>query len=108
MSRSKYGRRALRPYSEALSEAGRDPSAPQPLCRWQPETYVDYDEDSIPDEFEAQELCIECPLFELCFDNARRTHPGWGVWGGVAWVNGRQWHLATEEEKRSTISELNA
>lgn len=106
MTRSRYGRRALLPYSEALTAAQRSAKAPQPYCSDRPDEYVDYDEDSIPSEEEAAAMCAPCPLRDLCLDNARRTQPGWGVWGGVAWVERRWWHLATAEEKSSIISSL--
>ena len=108
MSRSRYGRRALRAYSDALDLAHRDTGAPQPACRWRPEEFVDYADDAIPSEVEAAGLCGGCPLLELCLENARRTKPGWGVLGGIAWVYGRQWHLVADEDKASIINPENA
>lgn len=108
MGRSQYGRRALGAYSAALSAAQRDEEADQPYCLDHPERYADYDEDAIPDEGGAAALCAPCPLLGLCFDNARRVKPGWGIHGGVAWALGRQWPLVDEEDKKSIISSLKA
>lgn len=60
-----------------------------------------------PDEETAAAMCAPCPLLQLCFDNARRTKPGTGVWGGVAWDLGRQVHLLSEEDKISRFNPSN-
>lgn len=58
-------------------------------CRDEYATFTDYDGDHIPTDVEAAKMCTGCPMLELCANNAVATRPGWGVWGGQAWVYGQ-------------------
>lgn len=69
-----------------------DVKMPQPLCLDRAAEYSDYPEDDAPDEQTALDMCEPCPLFELCRASALQTKPAHGVWGGIAWDDGRQVH----------------
>lgn len=91
MARSKYGHRTTDAFAGALERAAKDGDQPQPLCAGRTAEFSDYSH--VPGEQEAADLCAGCPLITLCLDNAKRTKMKWGIWGGVAWVGGRQAHL---------------
>lgn len=57
-------------------------------CKGQPEKWTDYTGANIPTDVEAAKLCAGCPMLEACANTAVATRPGWGVWGGQAWVYG--------------------
>lgn len=57
-------------------------------CHERPEQYVDYRE--APTQERAEWLCAGCPIQQLCRDFGRATKPGWGVWGGESWRNGKR------------------
>lgn len=90
--RSPHGQQTTRAFSLSLDRAASEDGHPQPLCQGRPGEYVDYE--AVPSEAEAAALCAECPLLVECLANARRTKPAWGVWGGIAWIDGRQAHLS--------------
>ena len=90
--------------SERQSGSSGERSYPDPLCLNRPHDYVDYD--CPPDADQAADLCIDCPLMVLCLANARRTRPAWGVWGGVAWVAGRQLHLLDDERREKYLAQV--
>lgn len=102
---SKRMRQDLPDYNRAMAEAHLadrqlvDEDHDQPYCLERPDLYVDYDQPH-PTRERAQEMCAPCPLIEMCLKNARHMKPGWGVWGGVAWVAGRQVHLLPEDDER--------
>ncbi len=77
-----------------LRQATEHDWADQINCHQRPELYADYE--VAPSEERAEWLCAGCPLRTLCRDFGNATKPGWGVWGGIAWRNGRKAHL---EEK---------
>jgi hypothetical protein len=94
-------------FAEALALAHADENAPQPACHGRTWDFVDYQ--TTPDRAAARKLCAgtspsdprRCPLLDVCKPSALQERPDWGVQGGIAWVNGRQWHLrrtATHEE----------
>jgi WhiB family redox-sensing transcriptional regulator len=37
----------------------------------------------------AQELCVACPVRDLCLAGALERHEEWGVWGGQILVHGK-------------------
>lgn len=75
-------------FDAVLDAAAGDGWNDQLNCHEFPERYVDYDE--APTKARAAWLCEGCPLRTLCKDYARATKPGWGVWGGEAWRNGKR------------------
>lgn len=106
MSRHKHGRGSLPAFEGALIEAARSEEAPQPTCLDNPEAWVDYDTPQMPSAELAERMCEPCPLRELCLENARRTKPIWGVWGGKVWVLGRQADLLDEESLQFRLDTL--
>lgn len=95
--RHKHGRRPIQLYTDALAAAHASRRAPQPLCLNRSDEFVDYPVGQHPDEQGAAEMCADCPLLDVCNLNARQQAPAHGVWGGIAWVNGRQAHLNLEQ-----------
>lgn len=85
-------------FAHALEHSTAEDGSPRPLCDGRPGEFIDYGE-HVPDESAAARLCAGCPLFEPCLVNARRVKPGWGVWGGIAWIDGRQAHLMPEDDE---------
>ncbi len=79
----------------ALNVPAKERRYPDPHCLNRPDLFVDYV--IPPSAEEAEELCDGCPLFALCRASARRAKPAWGVWGGVAYVDGRSAHLPEAE-----------
>lgn len=61
----------------------------RPQCVGRSNEFTDYDEDNIPTPASARELCVGCPLIDLCQDAAMVMKHGWGVFGGEAWVYGQ-------------------
>lgn len=59
----------------------------KPKCEGQPERYVLYEATPTPEY--AEELCEGCPMLRLCLEKATVNHEGWGVWGGVPFVDGK-------------------
>lgn len=64
----------------------------EPKCFGNPEDYVDYKH--MPTAEEAEEMCIECPLYSLHREWAIITKPKTGVHGGLVFVEGKQAHSA--------------
>lgn len=60
-------------------------------CKGDPSAWTDYDGKHIPSDAEAAKLCSGCPMLQACANNAAAIRPGWGVWGGGAWVYGEPW-----------------
>lgn len=75
----------------SLVQARKNPRAPQPKCIGRAE-FTDYDEDHVPNEQEAADMCAGCPFFDVCLESAKQERPEWGVMGGIAWAYGRQAH----------------
>ncbi|MDL5351132.1 WhiB family transcriptional regulator [Microbacterium sp. zg-YB36] len=73
---------------------------PQPDCWEHSDEFSDYEMADMPDRETAELLCSRCPLLQVCAANARHRKPAWGVFGGVAYVNGRQAHLLAEDDPR--------
>lgn len=103
MTRKRSPRRTIETFAAALSGAASerlsgienaDRRFRDPLCLDDP-SYTDYEVP--PRQDEAMEKCLDCPLFVLCAENARRTKPQWTIMGGVAWVQGRQAHLLSPD-----------
>ena len=59
----------------------------EPKCSGKEEQYIDYD--ISPTFREGVEMCIGCPLLELCDESARARRPVWGVWGGKVYGSSR-------------------
>lgn len=79
-------------FTEALEDARKNRTAPQPLCKGRPEAYMDYDEIP-PSEAECKALCAPCPLLAICKRSAvKNQRPAHGVQGGIAWQDGKQYH----------------
>lgn len=38
---------------------------------------------------DARDVCIQCPVYQKCFDEARRTRESFMIRAGYAWTNGR-------------------
>lgn len=74
------------------------------FCAGNPGPYTEYE--LPPSEDEAQELCLPCPMYTICNENANWVRPKHGVWGGVAWVDGRMAHLMSAEELTEALSEI--
>ena len=115
MSKKRSPRWTIEGFASALSGAASESARevpferrqfPDPLCIDAPEEYVDYV--SPPDRATAAAMCNDCPLLDLCLANARRTRPAWGVWGGIAWAQGRQVHLLDEERRAQYLFDLAA
>ena len=82
-------------FEGALRNARANPWADQPACNNDP-TFTLYE--TAPSVDEAREMCAPCPLLDLCRASALETKPAWGVWGGIVWVMGRQYHLRRKAE----------
>jgi hypothetical protein len=78
-------RRPRSEFEKMLREASRNDWAPD--CKDRPDEFVMYD--IPPTKDRAKALCAECPLLQMCGADARITKPGWGIWGGNVWVDGR-------------------
>jgi len=78
------------PFRIALYRARRHDDQPQPLCLDRQAEFSDYEES--PDEPTARAMCVDCPLLAVCLESAMQSKPDWGVWGGIAWDQGRQVH----------------
>lgn len=76
----------------ALYRAHQNPETnPQPLCDGREAEFVGYE--LPPSKEEARALCAPCPLLAICKESARlHEAPGWGIKGGIAWYEGKQWH----------------
>lgn len=85
-------KRNLSDWDVAINAAFLDAKEPQPFCLDKPERFADYGY-PLPSRDEADDACLDCPLMQLCLQNARHMRPKWGIWGGVVWVYGRQAHL---------------
>lgn len=72
---------------------------PQPLCHENPGPWMDYGY-PLPKEHEADDLCLPCPLMAACLRNAKHRQPAFGVWGGLAWIGGRQVRLLKLDDER--------
>lgn len=112
MSQKRSPRHTTASFASALaaaaSERGRGVphelrEHPDPFCLDAPDVYVDFD--LIPDQDTAFEMCADCPLMVECAASARRTKPAWGVWGGIAWLHGRQAHLLNDERMLELMAE---
>ncbi|GAB2699315.1 hypothetical protein BKA24_001785 [Microbacterium marinum] len=93
-------REPLPGFTAALELANEKPAAPQPYCAGSGPAYADYV--TPPSAEVARQMCAPCPLMELCRASALHEKPAWGVHGGIAWVNGRQWHLRRTAEMAIT------
>lgn len=93
-------------FERALKVARESAREPQPICLDDP-SFVDYS--SAPSRDDAEEMCIDCPLYFVCRESAKIERPAWGVRGGIAWDMGRQVHwvkaLRAAREAREEISE---
>ncbi len=58
-------------------------------CRIDPAPFVDWDEPTEPQVYEAQVACIGCPFLTNCRDRARLERPEHGVWAGEVWDGGK-------------------
>lgn len=58
-------------------------------CFGKPEKYMDYDEDKLPTNAEAYELCNGCPMLVECARFASALKPPIGVWGGQVYSLGK-------------------
>jgi hypothetical protein len=47
----------------------------------------------------AAEMCAGCPMLALCLEKATVNHEGWGVWGGVAFVDGKPYTGSKRQER---------
>lgn len=83
-------RKPLLEFEIAIAQAEKDPNRPQPACVGHSDEFVDYEPEDVPDEETAALLCERCPLLALCYKSATKSKPEWGVWGGVAWYQGKQ------------------
>jgi len=90
MTKFRLNRPKTPEFAEALRDAERDPSMPQPLCKGRWDEFVGYS--TPPTREEAKAMCRDCDLLLLCGISARVQKPAWGVQAGIAWVNGRQSH----------------
>lgn len=72
-------------FMDILAQASRNNWRPQ--CYGNPGPYMDYDEDNIPSNEEAEALCAGCPLKEMCEEYALKTGETHGVWGGKVFDN---------------------
>lgn len=52
-----------------------------------------------PTADDAAALCAGCPMAALCLERATVTHQGWGVWGGVAFVDGKPYTRTSRQER---------
>ena len=73
-------------FAAALDLAHQNDEEPQPACLERPRRFVDYQ--TPPSAHDALALCAECPLLDLCRQNAEAMRPAWGVWGGEVWKSG--------------------
>lgn len=99
MARSPHGLKTIDAFARVLEGAVAEDGAPRPLCDGRSAEYIDY-VGWVPSEQHAAALCAGCPLLDACLANARRVKPGWGVHGGIAWIDGRQAHLMPEDDER--------
>ena len=87
---------------DALDEDGNP--VPQPECK-DDHSYAFYEKH--PTKEQARKMCAgegpkdprRCGLLELCEANAAIERPQWGVMGGLAWQEGRRYHLQRPENK---------
>lgn len=89
-TRKRGGRTETPEFVEAM-RADADGTGPAPLCAGREAEYVDYD--ASPSQDEAEEMCVDCPLYLACRKSAELVRPAWGVWGGIAWEGGKRAHL---------------
>lgn len=69
-AQEKYGRLSL-----AVAQKGA-------YCDGKPEQYVDYDEENIPTDEQAAQMCFGCPVRQQCEEFAKEAKVNWGVWHG--------------------------
>lgn len=104
MTHSRRPKKELPEWVDALNKAHVG-EGPQPLCHERPEEYVDYGY-PLPTARQAEELCIECPLYLLCRKAAKHKPPAWGIRGGLVYVQGRQVQLMARDDPRRSDPEF--
>lgn len=88
--------KAYRPTDETLTQAILDFDKAREFvagkCLGKEELYIDWAFDNdlpTPTAEEAKALCAGCPLIKACNNYRIAAREQWGVWGGVAVVDGR-------------------
>lgn len=77
---------ALEALQDAVDEENKRDEGVKRWCAANPDRWINYDDpDNIyeePTDEEAQLMCADCPLFQLCSDYAKVARPAFGVWAG--------------------------
>lgn len=91
MTRRITRRRVEDEFNYLLNRAYEDPAMPQPKCAGRASEFVDYV--TPPARPDATELCKGCPFLDVyddvCGRYGRETRQPWGIYGGVALVDGK-------------------
>ena len=81
-------RQAWHEFRAALRDGAAQEPPVLPRCNGREAEYVDYDEP--PTAGRAQIRCTGCPFLEKCRTYSDLEKPGWGIYGGNSWVDGRK------------------
>lgn len=76
-----------REFFALLREAKRNDWDHKRNCYGRGEDFANYE--VAPEPAVAEEMCASCPIRQLCREYGEVSKPGWGVWGGIGYDDGK-------------------
>lgn len=71
-----------------LAELNKQLESQRSACFERPAEFTDYA--VAPQRDIARQLCVSCPVFEMCATWAKAERPAWGIYAGEAWEDGKR------------------